>query len=201
MTTVKKHRTQRERTEEMRGRIMEATIGCLIDHGYHGTTISRVTERAGTSRGAHQHHFAVKSQVVIAAVEYLAGERMQEVRRLAEGLDHGGNDPEQVLDLIWSTLSGRLYIAAVELWQAARTDPELKAALVPAERRIGHELRELLHEMLGGDGTPGFDQRLDFCIDSMRGLALRQVLLGERETEAAWQSHRGLIVSVLYPNS
>lgn len=177
---------------------MEATIACLIDHGYHGTTISRVTERAGTSRGAHQHHFAVKSQVVIAAIEHLATERMQEVRRLAGELDPDESDPRPVLDLIWSTLSGRLYIAAVELWQAARTDPELKRALVPAEHRIGHELRGFLHELLGGDGDPDFDRRLDFCIDSMRGLALRQVLLGERETEAAWRSHRALIVAVLY---
>ena len=190
--------TQAERSARTREKILDATVTSLVEQGYRGTTISRVTELAGTSRGAYQHHFSVKSQVVIAAIEYLSQQRILEVRREAEQLSIRETfDRGAVLDLIWSTLSGRLYDAATELWMAARTDEVLRAALIPAERRIGHELRELLRDLLDAHSTQDLERRLDFATDAMRGLALRRPLLGDHETTAHWNHYRKQILAIL----
>ena len=190
--------TQVERSARTRAKILDATVTCLVEKGYRGTTISSVTALAGASRGAHQHHFAFKSEGVIAAIEYLAQQRILEVRSSAEQLaKNGAIEPGAALDLMWSTLSGRLYSAAVELWLAARTDEALREALVPAERRIGRELRELLRDLLDAHAVTDFDRRLSFSLDAMRGLALRRVLLGEQETETLWGHYRQLVVAVL----
>jgi AcrR family transcriptional regulator len=182
----------------MRARILEATIACLVEEGYQRTTISRVTERAGASRGAHQHHFSVKSELVISAVEYLAQERMREVRRLSRELATDSSASTWTkLDVFWSALSGPLYIAAAELWQAARTDEALREALIPAERRIGHALRDLARDLFDPDPEHALGWRLDLCFDTMRGLAIRRVLLGEAETEAAWRRYRPVIAELL----
>lgn len=45
-------RTQEERSQETRARLLDATIESLIDVGYAGTTTTAVCERAGLSRGA-----------------------------------------------------------------------------------------------------------------------------------------------------
>ena len=41
----------------MRERLLDATIGCLVDYGYAGTTVTRIAERAGVTRGAQVHHY------------------------------------------------------------------------------------------------------------------------------------------------
>jgi len=48
--------------------LLDATIDCLVEEGYSGTTTTRVVERAGLSRGAQVHHFPTKSQLVAEAV-------------------------------------------------------------------------------------------------------------------------------------
>lgn len=35
----------------MRARLLEATIDCLVEFGYSGTTTSRIASRAGATRG------------------------------------------------------------------------------------------------------------------------------------------------------
>lgn len=192
-------RTQEQRSREMRARLLEATVECLVEEGYKGTTLSRVTRRAGTSVGAQQHHFPTKAGLVTSAVEYLAEARMDEIRDRVAALD---GPPAQklaaVLDLTWETLSGRLNLATRELWTAARTDPALLEALIPAERRTGRALRELYREAL--EPSPQTRDALELSIDALRGLAMRQVLLGARETHTQWLHHRRGILTLLEAN-
>lgn len=190
-------RTQEQRSREMRARLLEATVECLAEEGYKRTTLARVTKRAGTSVGAQQHHFPTKEALVTSAVEYLAEARIEEIEARVAALD---GEPHQklaaVLDLTWETLSGRLNLATRELWTAARTDPALAEALIPAERRTGRALREMFAQALP-EPTPAQRDALEFSIDAMRGLAMRQALLGEKETEAQWKRHRRLVLELL----
>lgn len=185
----------------MRERLLEATVECLAEEGYKRTTLARVTSRAGTSVGAQQHHFPTKEQLVTSAVEYLAEARIEEITARVAVLD---GPPAQklaaVLDLTWETLSGRLNLATRELWTAARTDPALTEALIPAERRTGRALREMFLQSLP-NATPHVRDALELSIDALRGLAMRQVLLGEKETQAQWLRHRRLILRLLEEGS
>ena len=62
---------QAERTAATRLRLMEATVDCLVELGWAGTTTTIVSERAGVSRGAQLHHFPTKQDLVVSAVAYL----------------------------------------------------------------------------------------------------------------------------------
>ncbi|MCC3315725.1 TetR/AcrR family transcriptional regulator [Nocardia africana] len=120
-------RTQEQRSSEMRVRLLDATIDCLVEYGYAGTTTPRVAERAGVTRGAQVHHFGSKTDLVVAAISHLAQRRteaaMKELGRL-----RGGDDPiGATLDAMWELHQGPLFIAAMELWVAGRTDPVLAA--------------------------------------------------------------------------
>ena len=61
---------------------------------------------------------------------------------------------DRVVDLLAGAFTGPLFVAALELWVAARTDAELRAALVPLEARVGRELHRLAVTLLGADETP-----------------------------------------------
>ena len=67
--------TQEERSRAMRERLLDATIECLITHGWSGTSTTLVSQRAGVSRGAQLHHFPTKNALVLASVVHLSERR------------------------------------------------------------------------------------------------------------------------------
>ena len=64
-------RSQAERSEQMRRRLIDATITCLAKDGYVKTTIRRIAGRAKVSHGAAGHHFPNKAALIAAAAEEL----------------------------------------------------------------------------------------------------------------------------------
>jgi AcrR family transcriptional regulator len=74
MTTAKQNpvrRTQAERTEETRRRILDAAVDVLAAKGYAGFRTADVSAIAGVSRGAQTHHFPSKDELVVAVVEHV----------------------------------------------------------------------------------------------------------------------------------
>lgn len=188
----KGRRTQEERSAETRTRLLEATIECLAELGWSHTTTTVVAERAGVSRGAQLHHFPSKADLVTSAVEHLANMRGAELVREAGELASSGDRISAATDLLWSSFSGPLFYAALELWVAARTDAELREKLLPIERRLGKAMRRL-YVQLFGDLLSGaaLDGMLQLTLHLMRGMALARVLkeddTKERELLETWK--------------
>jgi AcrR family transcriptional regulator len=172
---------QQERSRATRQRLLDATVQCLVEYGWAGTTTTLVAERAGVSRGAQLHHYPTKAALVLAAVEYLAQRRGEEIRAEAAALDGqpSADRVRRVVDLLATAFTGPLFAAALELWVAARTDPELRAALTPLESRIGRDLHRLAAELLAADERrPGVRAAVQATLDLLRGRGVGS-LLGE----------------------
>lgn len=129
-TGTQPRRTQAERSEAMRERILDATLTCLQTDGYASTTISRIIEVAGVSRGAPLHHFSSKSALIAAAAEQLI-QRMYTQMGKAIARLHGSED--RLHDLIYSAWKNVFeqpdHIALQELLVASQRDPELATVL------------------------------------------------------------------------
>lgn len=183
---------QQERSRATQARLLEATVECLVERGWSGTTTTVVASMAGVSRGAQLHHYPTKASLVMAAVEHLAERRAEEIRREAAALPPGPQRLDGVVDMLASAFTGPLYVAALEVWIAARTDPELRAALVPLEARVGREMHRLTVELLGADErTPGVREAVQATLDLLRGLGVANLLSDDtaRRTAllAAWK--------------
>ena len=70
-TGTKVRRTQAERTEATRTRILDAAVDVLASQGYAGFRTADVARIAGVSRGAQTHHFPSKDELVVAVVEHV----------------------------------------------------------------------------------------------------------------------------------
>ncbi len=151
MATTTTRTPQEERTRQMRARLLEATIECVVVRGFAGTSTTLVSERAGVSRGAQLHHFPSKSDLVLAAVEHLTVVRGAELAAAAEALPRGRRRTRAVLDMLAEHFTSPVFAAALELWVAARTDPELHAAVAPLEQRVGRDTHRIAVEALGVD--------------------------------------------------
>ena len=169
---------QADRSRETRRKLMVATVGCLVERGWAGTTTTEVAERAGVSRGAQLHHFRTRGELVAAAVEYLGAESAQQLTERARDLDdRPGDRTTAVVELLTEFFASDLFTAALELWVAARTDPELKAVVVPLEARMGREAHRLAVDLLDADESrPGVREVVQATLDLARGLALANQL-------------------------
>jgi AcrR family transcriptional regulator len=183
---------QQERSRATQARLLEATVDCLVDYGWSGTTTTVVAARAGVSRGAQLHHYPTKAALVMAAVEHLAELRATELRSEAATLPAGQRRLDRVIDLLASAFTGPLFVAALEVWVAARTDPELRRALVPLEARVGREMHRLTVELLDVDERKqGVREAVQATLDLLRGLGVANLLSDDsarrRALLAAWK--------------
>jgi hypothetical protein len=134
-----------------------------------------------------------------SALEHLFKRLSDEIRTATDELPTGPERIEVGIDLLWRAYSGALSTAAVELWVAARTDPELRRTLLPVDRALGHATLEFYRQFMDVS-----DDRLNtlvlLTVNLVRGLALdamiggderrRDVLLAEWKTLVAEQFGR-----------
>lgn len=182
---VSPRRTQEERSAETRTRLLDATVECLIERGYAGTTTSAVQERAGVSRGALMHHYSSKAELMVAAVRHLARQRGENLRRQASQLTEDQDRVSQAIDLLWDTFTGPLFTATLELWSAARTDAELWPAVYDWERSLRQDLSAVMEELFGADAAsrPAFAEAVEMTLQFMRGAALTSILRTDRSRQ------------------
>jgi AcrR family transcriptional regulator len=168
---------QEERTRAMRLRLLEATVECLVERGYSGTSTTLVSERAGVSRGAQLHHFPTKNDLVVAAVEHLTEIRGAELSAAVTALPNGRRRTRAVLTMLGDHFASPVFTAALELWVAARTDEVLYSAVGPLELRVGREVHRLTVEALGADESrPGVRELVQATLDLVRGLGLANTI-------------------------
>ena len=77
---------KQDRSRVTRQRLLEATIDSLAEQGWSATTVGVVAERAGVSRGATQHHFPTREDLITGALEYMFDTRMDHARREAAAI-------------------------------------------------------------------------------------------------------------------
>ena len=176
---------QGERSRAMRQRLLDATVECLVERGWSGTSTTLVSERAGVSRGAQLHHFPSKSSLVLAAVEHLSDVRGAELREAARALPSGRRRTRAVLGMLADHFTSPVFTAALELWVAARTDSELHEAVGPLEQRIGRDTHRYTVELLGVDESqPGVRELVQATLDLVRGLGLANTLTDDAARRA-----------------
>jgi AcrR family transcriptional regulator len=176
---------QGERTRAMRLRLMEATVDCLVELGWAGTTTTVVSKQAGVSRGAQLHHFPSKQDLVVAAVGHLTERRRDDMRAAAAELPETGRT-RAVLEILSQQFVSPVFFAALELWVAARTDATLRAEVAPLERRVGRETHTYAVELLAIDETRGDNRQLvQATLDLLRGLGLAASLSDDAKRRAA----------------
>ncbi|WP_373560672.1 TetR/AcrR family transcriptional regulator [Streptomyces sp. 1222.2] len=172
--TVADRGPKQDRSRVTRKRLLEAAVSCLAEHGWAGSTVSVVAERAGVSRGAAQHHFRTREDLFTAAVEYVAEERSLALRAL---FPEGPADRRAVVAAVVDLFTGPLFRAALHLWVAASNEEQLRLRVTELEARVGRETHRIAVELLRADETvPGVRETVQGLLDMARGLGLANLL-------------------------
>ena len=118
------------KSAQTRGRLIEATIQCLVKVGYARTTTPLVATEAGLSRGAMLHHFENSATLIRATIIELHERRLRAFRRSSETTEH---EPATMITAYWKQVQKPAFVAFQELALAARTDEELAQIMRPLQ--------------------------------------------------------------------
>ncbi|MEV8569378.1 TetR/AcrR family transcriptional regulator [Streptomyces sp. NPDC051322] len=176
---------KQDRSRATRQRLLAAAVSSLAEHGWAGSTVAAVAERAGVSRGAAQHHFPTREDLFTAAVEYVAEERFTALRALPV------QDRTAVVAALVDLYTGPLFRAALQLWVAASNEDQLRPRVTELEARVGRETHRIAVELLGADESrPGVRETVQGLLDMACGLGLANVLTDDtarhRRVVAQW---------------
>ncbi len=165
---------QARKSAQTRLQVVEAAIACLVELGYKRTTTTVIAQRAGLSRGAMLHHFPSRGDIIRATVEHLNAKRLKAFRKTIAGLPNDETRVRRALQAYLRHVRHPLYVAFLDLWVAARTDPELAAILAPAQESFEREWRHTAAGLYPGwpDSGEFFDLALNLVRFVMDGLAV-----------------------------
>jgi len=182
--------TQEQRSRATREAILNATIQCLVERGYAGTSTTTIQQAAGVSRGALTHQFSSKQALMAAAVKHLTHARIKVLEDVAATRPEDADPIEWVIHLIWrEVIEGHLFHAVTEVWTAARTDEALRVALRESERELDAVVRHEVRRTFGDDisSKPGFDKAIDAVIVYARGAATTNIMQRGRHLLASYE--------------
>ncbi len=134
--TVPTRRSNAERSAATQNRLLDATIECLIERGWAGTSTTEIVRRAGVSRGAQVHHYPTKEDLVVAAVQHLVERRIREFQATFADLPAAQRTPAAAMRVLYDHCFRATFEPWLELAVAARTDPALHARFVEFESRF-----------------------------------------------------------------
>ena len=171
---------RQERAIRTREQILDGAVAALVEFGYAGLTMARVQQAAGVSRGALTHHFGSMTEIAVAAIDHVADIQGAEIEQaIADG------PLVDAVDVIHEITRRPTYIAGLQLWVAARTEPQLRDALRPGARRLSHQLRGVLAARVGDLSDERLDVFVDGLLSLLRGLAIGGVLRDRPDREKA----------------
>jgi AcrR family transcriptional regulator len=168
---------RQQRSRSTRRALVDAAVTCIAELGWAGATVAVIAERAGVSRGAAQHHFPTREDLVVATVEYVGEQQVHHLRARAAELPTGPPRAEAVVAMLLELYTGPAFRAALHLWMAASTDQALRAVVVPLQVRVGREAHRIAVELLGVDESHlGARELVQATLDLARGLGLANLL-------------------------
>ena len=168
---------KQERSRATRQRLLESAVHCVAQYGWSAATVSVIAADAGISRGALQHHFPTREELVAAALEHMFDERRLMVEAMATPQLSGARRVHVVVSTLVELYMGDLFRAALQAWVVAAADPQMLAMIQPLERRFARSVHAAAVEHLGvDDGDPHVRTLIQTTLDLARGLALADLL-------------------------
>jgi AcrR family transcriptional regulator len=137
----------RESQQVRRQAFVDATIACLADHGYHGTSVRKIAERAGVAPGLLTHYYKGKEELIVAAYGELADTTFDYSQRAVE---RAGDDPQARLrafvtaSFFGPDLPFNILKVWVNFWTLTLTDPMVRKAHARTYGRFRARLGQLI---------------------------------------------------------
>ena len=161
---------QQAKSERARAAICDATIAALAEVGYAETSLNRVAAMADFSKGAVQHHFPTKEDLIAATLDALL------LRTVQSRAAQAKSDEEALLEAWQRFINTPAYRALMEVLNAARTDTALRQRIASDLVDWGQKLDQQSlsrYQAVSGNGEDVV-MLLNMTRSFMRGLLIQE---------------------------
>jgi AcrR family transcriptional regulator len=150
---------------------------CIVELGYAGTSMSAIAERAGVTRGALQHHYGSRTDVLKALVDHFFASLPE-----LKGPSPDADSEQEIREFLAETFrvyGTRIAAAIMQLRIGAQAEPELQdviearfAAMDPMREKVWSNLFRR-----AGLSAAEANRMREVVYAFLRGLAVRQAYL------------------------
>ena len=171
-------RTQAERSETTRKKLIEAALILLRERGYGGLRTNEVSDRAGVSRGAQLHHFPTKYELILATLRYLNEQMLVESRRRTIAAKHSADPIADAIEDAKDFFFDDYFFVSLAITMGDARDEDLMRHTVPMSRDARFAVEKMWLETLVGRGVPRrlASDILQLTLSIVRGLAVRTLI-------------------------
>jgi AcrR family transcriptional regulator len=178
-------RTQQQRREETRARLLDAAVETIVDVGYARASAAVIAKRAKVSDGALFKHFATMGDFMAAtALEVMRRQLNQFSKQVAE-IPSDQPALEGALIALRDVSGNSTNSVMYELMIAARTDDKLRATLQVALAEYAHNIYQTARALPGADQLPAENLAMLVAVltNTFDGAALVRAVMPRPELE------------------
>jgi AcrR family transcriptional regulator len=170
-----RRRTQAERSEETRTRILKAAANLIRKRGYARFRTAEVAKEAGLSRGAQLHHFPTKDSLVVATLEYVFEQAQVLSRRRASAVNRPRDLIEAVIEDAREFFFSEHFMVAIDIVLSTSTDQSVRKQILDISRKARRPVEAAWAEALAANGVSGqlASDLVALTLSLVRGMALR----------------------------
>ncbi len=189
------------RAEARRAQIRAAAAECFRQHGFHGTSIARISQEAGMSPG-HIYHYFENKEAIIADI---VAEDLKRLLEMTAGWRAAADVKSAMVECAVQGVAENLDpgIAALQLEivaEAAR-NPHIADIVRAADQQCRRSLTETLRALRLADGRADDEARIAGMVETLaamfEGLRVRVVRNPDLDGEAVARTFRSVILHLL----
>ncbi|WP_203073686.1 TetR/AcrR family transcriptional regulator [Falsiroseomonas ponticola] len=187
MIDAPRRRTQEERREETRARLLRATVEALRDQGLTRLTTPDIARRAGVSRGALTYHFASREDLLVCSIAWLLDQATGGLRKLCDAYPAPTMPIEALVDYLWDMMASGLFQVTMEFLPEARHNAPFRERLLPVVREFHAALDASWTRLSAVAGIPAEEAQvsLNATMCLIRGMIAQNVLRNDPAYYAA----------------
>lgn len=182
-----RRRTQAERSEETRARILKAAASLIRKRGYARFRTAEVAAEAGLSRGAQLHHFPTKDALVVATLGYVFDQAQVVSRKRAAAVDRPRDLIEAVIADAREFFFSEHFKVAIDIVLSTSTDQSVRRQILEISRRARRPVETAWTEALVQSGVAASlaADIVALTLSLVRGMALRTLW----DNDPKWFDH------------
>ncbi len=196
-------RKQTERTAAMRIRLLDATIDLISEIGWANTSMQRICERAGVSRGAQTHHFPTRESLLIASVHEILSRYQRDLDVELQSPESPRFNLREFFEFLWDAcFNDALVVCWMEAMVAARHDASLRQVVKTTDQKSVLAIKETGNKIVRGTQpnpiTPEVQTAdiLELTIYLLRGFVIQD---GVHNSRADYDRLYNLWVKLILP--
>src|SRR6185369_7387587 len=165
--------------------ILSAAAKCFARKGFTATTLAEIGKELGLRKSIVHYYFASKAALIHEVQSFTYHRYLDRLKEATQNGDGSTSQAMEALKALWEAIQNNKTGTGlnIEVWSAARRDPELKRRAAGLQRDARQVIREAMGPAAAKGGVNRSEALATLSLAMLNGLSVTEYLEGD-ETRA-----------------